>query len=224
MVENASLRIIDVLNEVQRRALLALGSPVHFPPEQTIFWEGQPSRSVLIIQEGNVKVTQMAADGNEIILAVRGANEVMGEEGVLMDEPRSATVTTVNQVTGLDIAADDLKRFVNDQDLWPVMYRAAVLRRRQSDQKALLARLDVKSRLARWLLELATEVGQQVDDGWVIMATLSQQDLASRIGASRDAIAIELRRLREQGLVTTGRRKIVLHDLTALRRISQPSL
>jgi CRP-like cAMP-binding protein len=54
----------------------------------------------------------------------------------------------------------------------------------------------------------------------VIESTLSQQDLASRIGASRDAVAIELRKLRDKGLVTTGRGKIVLHDLDALRKIS----
>jgi CRP/FNR family cyclic AMP-dependent transcriptional regulator len=220
MVDDASLRIIDVLHEDQRAALEALGSPVRFPAEHTIFWEGQPSHSVLILHKGNVKVTQKAADGTEVILAIRGPNELLGEEGVLMGEPRSSTITTITDVAGLDIKADDLLRFVDDQRLWLVMYRAAVRRRRQSDQQALLVRLDVKSRLARWLLELATEVGEQVDGDWAIAASLSQHDIASRIGASRDAVAIELRKLREQGLVTTGRRRIVLHDLDALRIIS----
>ena len=66
---------------------------------------------------------------------------------------------------------------------------------------------------------MATEVGETTDDGCVIESTLSQQDLATRIGASRDAVAIELRKLRERGLVTTGRRRVVLHDLAALRTI-----
>jgi CRP-like cAMP-binding protein len=220
MADDASIRIMDVLSEEQRAALESLGSPVHFPAEHTIFWERQPSHSVLIIQEGHLKVTQSGADGNEIILAIRGENEIMGEEGVLMGEPRSATVTTITPVRGLDIRADDLLRFVDEHHLWAVMYRAAVRRRRQSDQRAMLARLDVKSRLARWLLELADEVGEPVGDGWAIGAALSQQDFAGRIGASRDAVAIELRRFREQGLVSTGRKRIVLHDLEALRQIS----
>lgn len=206
--------------EPLRPALEALGSAVRFPANHTIFWEGQPSRSVLIIQEGHVKVTQKATDDTEIILAVRGPDEVMGEEGVLMGEPRSSTVTAITDVAGLDIGADALFDFAKEHDLWPVMYRAAVRRRRQSDQRALLARLDVKSRLARWLLELASEVGEEADGDLVITAALSQQDLAGRIGASRDAVAIELRRLRDEGLVTTGRRRLVLHDLAALQRIS----
>jgi CRP-like cAMP-binding protein len=220
MAEDASIRIMDVLSREQRAALETLGSPVKFPAEHTIFWEGQPSHSVLVIQEGHLKVTRRGIDGSEVILAIRGENEIMGEEGVLMAEARSATVTTITPVSGLDISAADLLQFVDHHCLWAVMYRAAVRRRRQSDQRAMLARLDVKSRLARWLLELADEVGEPVGDGWAIDAALSQQDFAGRIGASRDAVAIELRRFRELGLVSTGRRRIILHDLQALRRIS----
>lgn len=220
MVDDASIRIMDVLGEEQRSALEALGRPVSFPAEHTVFWEGQPSRSVLIIQQGHLKVTQRGADGTETLLAVRGEGEIMGEEGVLMAEARSATVTTITPVTGLDIGADELLRFVDDRRLWAVMYRAAVRRRRQSDQRVMLGRLGVRNRLARWLLELADEVGERTDDGWAIDATLSQHDFAARIGASREAIAIELRRLREQKIVSTGRRRIVLHDVEALRQIS----
>jgi CRP-like cAMP-binding protein len=227
MMDDPSVRIMDVLDEPLvpgeeplRAELEALGTPVQFPAGHTIFWQGQPSHSVLLVQKGNLKVTQRAADGTEIILAIRGEGEVMGEEGVLMCEPRAATVTTITDLAGLDIGADAVLRFVRDHDLWPLMYRAAVRRRRQSDQRALLARLDVKSRLARWLLDLANEVGEEAADGWTIAVALSQQDLAGRIGASRDAVAIELRKLREDGLLSTGRRKITLHDLEGLRNIA----
>lgn len=197
-----------------------LGKSVQYQADQVIFREGDPSYFVLVIQKGNVKVTKQAGDGTEVILAIRGAGEVIGDEGVLMDETRAASMTAINEVVGLSIRADKLLEFVEENQLWPVMYRSTVRRRRQSDQRALLGRLDVKSRLARWLLELATEVGEETEDGWIIESTLSQQDMASRIGASRDAVAIELRKLREQKLVSTGRRWLVLHDLGALRRLA----
>jgi CRP/FNR family transcriptional regulator, cyclic AMP receptor protein len=220
MQEDASLRIVDVLSEDQLRDLCARGKPVTHLPDEMIFREGQPSYSVLIIQRGNVKVTATASDGTEVILAIRGVDEIIGDEGVLMEEVRSATMTAITEVAGLAIGADKLLEFVAEHQLWPVMYRAAVRRRRQSDQRALLGRLDVKSRLARWLLELATEVGEETADGWVIESTLSQQDMAGRIGASRDAVAIEFRKLREQKLVSTARRRLVLHDLGALRKLA----
>jgi CRP/FNR family transcriptional regulator, cyclic AMP receptor protein len=210
MADDATLNILEVLTEQQRDALCALGTPVSFPPEQTIFREGQPSHSVLLIQRGSVKVTQLAPDGEEVMLAARGANEVMGDEGVLMAEVRSATVTTMTEVAGLDI---------KDNALWPVMYRAVVRRRRQADQRTMTARLDVRYLLAKWLLDLANEVGIATDEGWEI-GTLTQKDLAGRIGASRDAVAKELGKLRDQNVVATGRRRIILRDLDALRKIA----
>jgi CRP/FNR family transcriptional regulator, cyclic AMP receptor protein len=220
VVEDTSLLLKDLLNARERVELESLGDSVTYPADHTIFWEGQPSHAVLIIKSGNLKVTRAAAGGDEVILAIRSAGEVMGEEGVLMDEPRAATVTAINDVTGILVRAETLLRFVEEQRLWPAMYRAAVRRRRQLDQRLLLSRLDVRNRLARWLLELATDVGEATDEGWVIESTLSQQDLANRINASRDAVAIELRKLRERGLITTARHRIVLHDLEALRLIT----
>lgn len=212
--------IVEVLREDQRRTLHARGVEVRFPEGQAIFWEGQPSRSVLVIERGHVKVTQQAAGGAEVILAIRGPGEVMGDEGVLMEEARSATVTTITEVVGVDIAADALLSFIDEERLWPVMYKSVVWRRRESDQQAVLARLGVKNRLARWLLELAAEFGTLQGGDYVLDVPISQHDLANRIGASRDAVAIALRQLREQGLVSTGRRQITVHDLKALRALT----
>ncbi|MFD6467773.1 Crp/Fnr family transcriptional regulator [Streptomyces goshikiensis] len=217
---NEAHSIIEVLQEQQRNALRAHGSRVQFPAEQTIFREGQPSHSVLVIEQGHVKVTQRAADGTEAILAIRGPGEVMGDEGVLMGEDRSATVTTITDVIGIDIAANTLLSFIEEEHLWPVMYKAAVWRRRQSDQQAILARLGVKNRLARWLLELAAEFGEPEGNDCILSLPISQHDLANRIGASRDAVAIALRQLREEGLVSTGRRRLTLHSLEGLRRLT----
>jgi CRP/FNR family cyclic AMP-dependent transcriptional regulator len=209
--------MMDLVTEEQRASLRGLGMFVEYPAGESIFREGQPSHSVLIIDTGHVKVTRTATDGAEVIMAIRGPDYIMGDEGVLMDEPRSATVTTISDVTGIDVPAKALIDFVDQQQLWRMMYQAAVLRRRQSEEEVILTRVDVKSRLARWLLQLVAEVGEPVGGGWEIASTLSQKDLAGRIGASRDAVAIELRKLRDDGLVTTGRNRIVLHDLDAMR-------
>lgn len=218
MAEDTTLHVTELFTTDQRAELEALADQVQFPPEHTVFWEGQPSLSVLIIREGTVKVTRRDAEGNEVVLAIRGGDQVIGEEGVLMDEVRSATVTTITDVTALIVRAEELLRFVEERNLWRTMYQAAVRRRRQLDER--LVRLrdeDVGTRLARCLLDLVHEIGVETEDGWVIKSTLSQLDLATRITASRDAVAVELRKLRDNDLVTTGRRRIVVKDLNALR-------
>jgi CRP/FNR family transcriptional regulator, cyclic AMP receptor protein len=218
MAQATPLHIVDFLDDDQRRALEALGKPVVYPPQATVYWEGQPARSVLMIRKGSVKVSQRSPDGTDVILAIRGVNEIIGDEGVLMNEVRSATLTAVTVVEGIDIAADDILRFVDEHGLWPMMYRAAVYRRRQIEEQNLLGRLDVRGRVINWLLDLKDKIGKPAeDDSWVLESTLSQQDIASCIGASRDAVAVELRKLRDRGYVSTARRKIVLHDVAGLQ-------
>lgn len=220
MEQAHSLQLRDLLSDEQEKALRRLGVPVRYPAGQTIFWEGQPSHSALLVIDGSLKVTQRTVEGSEVILAIRGRDELMGEEGVLTGEMRSATVTAITDVSGSDISATELLAFVEYQHLWPRMYRAAVRRRRQADDQALLSRLDVRSRLARFLLELAVEVNRTTEDGTVIDARLSQSDFAERIGASRAAVAALLAEFRKAGWVSTTRGRIELHDVRALIRVS----
>src|SRR3954451_3670503 len=155
--------VIAAMTTEQRQELEALGVRVQFPARHVIFLEGQPSRSVLILQEGNVAVMQAAEDGSEVLLAVRGPGELMGDEGALTGEPRSATVKAVSSVVGLDVKAEDLVQLVDKYHLWPQMYRSAILRRRESDdERASLTRLDVTHRFARMLLGLVMEAGKEV--------------------------------------------------------------
>ncbi|MFH8726807.1 Crp/Fnr family transcriptional regulator [Streptomyces termitum] len=208
-------------DEGQLRELESLGTPVTFQAGQTIFTEGHPSRTVLLLKEGHVIVSK-AGDGSEILLATRGPGVVLGDEGVLMSEVRSASIRALTEVSGVDISAEDLLRFINEKHLWPGMYRSAVIRRRESDEeRALLARHNVKVRLARWLVAMAEEMGEQSGDDWLIDVTFSQQDIASRIGSSREGVATALRQLREEGLVSTGRQTLILHDVQALRATAQ---
>lgn len=80
VAKDRSLHLKDFLTAHQHALLEDLADEVTYPPEHTIFWEGEPSLAVLIIRSGNVKVTRPAADETEIALAIRGPNEVIGEE------------------------------------------------------------------------------------------------------------------------------------------------
>ena len=98
-----------------------------------------------------------------------------------------------------------------------VLLRAIIHRLRAADQR----RTDSGSqgtvgRLAKLLVELAEEHGQPTSTGVDIDIPLTQQELASLIAASRESVVRALRSLRWRGLVTTGRRRITIHDLRGL--------
>ena len=73
-------------------------------------------------------------------------------------------------------------------------------------------------RVCRRLAELAASHGEPDDDGVLIRASLSQQDLADWSGVSRDGVVRTLHELRDLGVVDSGRGRILIRDLAAIRQ------
>jgi Cyclic nucleotide-binding domain len=75
--------------------LLASGAVRRFEKGEILMRQGEPGRYVFILVAGRVKVARVDADGNELLLAVRGVADIVGELAVLGGEMRSATVTAL---------------------------------------------------------------------------------------------------------------------------------
>jgi CRP/FNR family transcriptional regulator, cyclic AMP receptor protein len=99
------------------------------------------------------------------------------------------------------------------------LIRVLAGRLRDGDRKRLeFATLNTLGRVSWRLLELGERFGKPTDDGVSVQLPLSQEQLASWCGASREATVKSLRALRSFNCITTGRRNVVIRDLEALRR------
>ena len=209
------------LSEADQVALTAVGTELRYPARTVVLTKGEPSSHVLVIREGWLKVTDGSRDGYESLLALRGPGDVIGESAALHGTSRSASVTTLEPVRAVVIAAD---RFTAFLDARPEAARRlmAVLtdRVRAGDRKRLeLAACSVRERLARLLLELAERHGERVPEGVRIRVPLTQQELAGAVGSSRESVTRLLRDLRERGCVTTHRQALVVVRPAVLRRM-----
>ena len=104
--EVQSLRQVPMFREIDppRLKLLAFTSErVHFAPDQKFFDQGDAADAAYLILDGEAAVTIEAPGGATIRLALLGANALVGEMGILADQPRSATVTAVKATTALRI-------------------------------------------------------------------------------------------------------------------------
>lgn len=103
-----------------------------------------------------------------------------------------------------------------------VILRMVARRLRYADaQRAQFAALDVAGRLAQRLLELGERFGTERDGRIEIGLPLSQEELANWVGASREAVSKAFHLLRTLHIVETGRRRVTVLDLGALRRHAQ---
>jgi CRP-like cAMP-binding protein len=158
-------------------------------------------------------------DGDELLVAVLGPGQTVGELSVLDGQPRSATVVALGPVRALRVGGSAFGRFLLARPAVVVgLLRVLSSRLREADQLRLqLSVAPAEQRLARCLLRLAADHGQVGAAGVRITARLSQADLASYVGVSREVVNQTLRRFRDDGLVTTARQSVTILDLDALR-------
>jgi CRP-like cAMP-binding protein len=179
----------------------------------------QVADRVLVITQGHVKVTRPTDQGRDVMLALRGPGDLVGEQSALDGQPRSASIIALGPVEALALTPGDFLAFATSRpDAARYLLRMLALRLRDADGKRMEhAGSDVLGRMAARLVELCERCGVPSDDGIVIDLPLTQEDLASWVGTSRESASRALQQMRDLGWVKTARRAIVVRDLDAVR-------
>ena len=195
------------MSEKHFQALAKRGAVKAYPRNTVIVNEGDRSDSLYIILSGKVKVYLADEEGKEILLTIQGPGEYFGEM-VLDQGPRSASVMTLEPAKFSVISTDEFKRFLTEHpDAGPELVMSLIHRVRELTKTVgNLALLDVYGRVARLLLELAVEVNGEM----VISERLTQQDMASRVGCSREMISRILKDLRTGGYLKMDGERIII--------------
>ncbi|WP_430784684.1 Crp/Fnr family transcriptional regulator [Actinoplanes sp. G11-F43] len=178
---------------------------------------------VFLLLNGFVKATT-AVDGVETVLGIRAPGEVVGEIGALTGNPRNATVTACAPMTAGQISRGDFEAFLRQRQDAAALITAAVARqlRWANRRRVDIAAFPAYVRLARLLIEVAEVCGRLRSDGGIEMVVpLSQPDLAAMIAAAQATVEKALRELRDQGLIETGYRQLLITDPVRLRAVAE---
>ncbi|RLT57899.1 MAG: Crp/Fnr family transcriptional regulator [Chloroflexi bacterium] len=226
------LRTVPLLRGLTETQLVDMGrlARTHrFDREEIVFLQGDPGDSVHVILNGEVKVVVTSRAGHEAILAFLGEGESFGEMSLLDDLPRSATIQATAPTTTLSLRKTEFHRLLRDApDVSLRLLRALARRLRESGMLVQdAAFLDVGERLAKKLLAMAFPDG---DDAGTrarlvppVELRVTQQDLASMIGATRESVNKALSNYRSRGTIAIARNRVILNDIDALRRIVDAS-
>ncbi|MGA2597385.1 MAG: Crp/Fnr family transcriptional regulator [Bryobacteraceae bacterium] len=206
---------------IVRAELLHQDGVIKFAPNRrftTLYSEGSPADSLLFLESGLVKLCKRGEEGKEIILQVVAPGELFGEQA-LSNEHTRATAAEVLQEGAIYVIPKDLfVRFCDSRaDLWRLVAQLMVQRKRDLEKKIeLLCMQDVEYRILHYMAELATSFGSRLD-GHEYAIPLSQGELASLIGATRETTSTTLNLLARRGLIRLGRRQMVLASLDNVR-------
>jgi CRP/FNR family cyclic AMP-dependent transcriptional regulator len=149
---------------------------------------------------------------------VRGPGDLIGELAAIDGGPRSTSVTTLEPVELLLVRRSDFTALLEQRPrvALVILRMLAAHLRYAGAQQAQFTTHDVVGRLAQRLLELSERFGVQREEGIEIELPVSQEELASWIGASRAAVNKAFQLLRSVRIVQTRRRRVTVLDVDAL--------
>lgn len=192
------------------REIAATGVIRTYPKNTVIINEGEVGDSLFIVLSGRMKVYASNAAGREVVIAFHGPGEYVGEMS-LDGSPRSASVMTVEPTTCAVVNRASFREFILVHPEFALHLIEKLIQRVRltTENVKSLALSDVYGRLVKLLLALAVEREGRL----IVPERLTQQDIAERVGASRDMISRLLK-----DLVAGGYLVIQNHMITILKK------
>jgi CRP/FNR family cyclic AMP-dependent transcriptional regulator len=207
------------LDEIQLAWIAQRAHRRLFPAGTRIITAEQPGEAVYIILVGTVKIHIEQADGRDVVLAIIGAGDTLGEMSLLDSAGRSASAVTLEESLLLWMDKTAFQQML--ADFPPValnLVRIMSSRVRLNNELIqALATLDVYGRVARQLLAFAEKYGE--DGAGLIPVHLTQGDIADLVGASRKRVNQVMVFFREQEFISLNAAgKIVVLNREALAK------
>jgi CRP/FNR family cyclic AMP-dependent transcriptional regulator len=198
----------DVLDDALLRSIALRGGVRSFGASTVLVTEEDRSDALFIVLSGRVKAYGSSLDGREVVYSVLGAGEYFGEM-TLDGGPRSASVMTLEPTTCAVVPGADVRDFLaNHPDFALHLVRKLIkLARASTEHVKSLALEDVYGRIARLLRTLAKDEGEGVK---LVPEKLTQQDIAERVGSSREMVSRVFKPLLEGGYIEIRAGRIAL--------------
>ncbi len=218
-------KLFAALQPDELEAVLAQAVVRRMPRNAVLLRRGDASTGALVIVAGRVRVSLISEDGREVTLGVLGPGEVLGEMSMLDGEEVSADVTTLEECVLLAVERSRLLRLLRGSSDMCLRLMAVLCQRLRLSNAALedMALLDLPARLGRLLQRLARDYGKPAAHGVRIEVRLSQKDLATLVGASREKVNRQLREWEEAGVLDKDAGRIVIRRAEALASPAAPA-
>lgn len=222
----ASLRAVTLFHGLSEPELAVLGQQVverRYGRGELIFSQGEAGDGLYIVGSGHVTISRQSAEGDELILTIYEPGEYFGELALFDREPRSASATAAEVCQLLFLSRSAFRSFLESHPAALLLCLEVVVGqlRRLTDVADELALMDVRRRLARRLLRLSQQGVLEEDARGHGAFHITQQQLASMLGATRESVNKHLNAFVDRGYIRLERGAIQIRNRTSLETISE---
>lgn len=203
-------------------ALIARGHIKRYAKGDVIYRRHDPGDSLMMILAGRVKITNINADGKEVVLAFLGPGDLNGEIAVLGGNERTANAIAVEYSEAFVVYARDLLPILgaHPQVMLEIMQ---ILCEKLRAASAIIEdnTLEMRARTAKGLLRLAQQFGRTNKQGIRLDLIVSQSELGKYLSLSRANVSRQLGRLRDANVIKFHGTQIVIIDENGLSEIAE---
>jgi len=186
-----------------------------------LFREGQEAKEMYIILSGKVQISKMNAEGKELNLRLCKENDIVGELTLFTVGPRylfNAKILEDGEAAAINIENLEHILFNNSQLAYQFLKWMNDHIRKTITKFRDLVLHGKKGALYSTLIRLCNSYGIEKEDGIYINVPITNQDLANYCGTARESVSRMLGELRDEGILSIDRKRIIIHNLQFLKQ------
>jgi CRP-like cAMP-binding protein len=220
MIERVEL--FAKLEPAQLSALATATSTRRLAAREELYHKGDVASQVYVVASGRLKVTSTTEAGDEVVLNLLDAGEVVGELPMLIGGHRTATIVALEPSELVVLERREFLRFLREHPESAVTLLTVMAERvvRLSEYLEDTIFLAVGVRIAKRLLSLAEQFGESRDGVVVVALRLSQGELASYVGTTRETVNKQLRAWTDAGVLRMEAGAITILQPAELERLA----
>ncbi|EEG77982.1 Crp/Fnr family transcriptional regulator [Dethiobacter alkaliphilus] len=186
----------------------------HIRRGETLFHQGDPSDTLYLIKEGSFKLVRITEEGREVILHLAGCGEVLAEAALFREGIHPVSAVALEDARVCALSRERMEEVIqNNPDLaLQVIYSLGSRLYNSWEQAVEIRAGSTQEKVLNLFIRLANEHGENCSDGTRIPVSLTQQEIADFVGASRVMVARALKTLSERNYVLKKGRYYILKD------------
>lgn len=210
------------LTTAERGKLLAAAAVRRFEAGEALFHQGDGAEAFFLLTDGRVKLTQVSAQGDEVVVRFVAPGQPLAAISLLPGRVYPVSARAAAPSRTLTWSGDRLRCLTREVPELLLVAGEAMADHMEEVTGRLreVSTERVAQRLARALVRLGEQVGREVEGGLLLDLPLTRRDLAEMTGTTLYTVSRQLSAWEGEGLVSTGRERVVLRDVEGLAQLA----
>lgn len=187
---------------------------------QIIYFADEPSSSIFLLKEGQVKLSRVSDDGREAIIAILKPGEIFGELAITGETNREDSAIAMDEAVICTISKENFEMLLMDNPKLNLKIIKIIGLKLQKVERGLENMIfkDSYSRINYFLVNYAKDYGKKIGDEIFIKSSLTHQDIANLTATSRQTVTTAMNKLKDKKIIDFTRNRIIIRNLNKLQK------